>query len=155
MKKFLMFFSLSLLFFLINACEKNENEKNESKTKISANFDNESHNMGKNCMSCHTSGGNGEGWFNIAGTVYNENLTTTYPNKRVNLYTQPNGGGTLKYSLEVDAKGNFYSTETIDFGSGLYPSAVGSTTTKYMGSSTTTGQCSSCHGVSNDRIWTK
>jgi len=149
--------SIIAIFFIIgliamNACKK-ENERND--TKISSNGKSESHNMGQNCMNCHKSGGSGDGWFNIAGTVYDSLKVSTLVNSSVKLYTEPNGAGTLKYTIQVDAKGNFYTTENIDFGTGLYPSASGSNTTKYMGSSITMGQCNSCHGVSTDKIWSK
>lgn len=147
---------LTTLFFLcvivLVSCEK-EDDKNE--TKISAYNATESHQMGQNCMTCHMSGGTGEGWFNIAGTVYDSLKTNAYPNATVRLYTGANGTGTLKYTLEVDANGNFFTTESIDFSSALYPSVQGSTTTQFMGSSITMGQCNSCHGQSVDKIWTK
>jgi hypothetical protein len=54
----------------------------------------------------------------------------------------------------VDAFGNFYTTENIDFGNGLYASVEGNSSTKNMVSSITTGQCNSCHGISTDKIWT-
>ena len=110
--------------------------------------------MGQNCMNCHKSGGEGKGWFNVAGTVYTAGLSNTYPNTTVKLYTGPNGTGTLKYTINGDAKGNFFTTETIDFGSGLYPVVQGTSTAKYMSTTTTTGQCNSCHGVSTDKLWT-
>jgi hypothetical protein len=135
------------------SCEKEDDDNNE--TKISAYNETESHKMGQNCMTCHMSGGTGEGWFNIAGTVYDSLKTNTYPNATVRLYTGANGTGTLKYTIEVDANGNFFTTESIDFSSALYPSVQGSTTTQFMGSSITMGQCNSCHGQSTDKIWTK
>lgn len=155
MKKVFKLFML-LVFSLVLAvsCEKeNENENeggNESKTS-SANSS-ESHNMGQNCMNCHKQGGQGEGWFSIAGTVYDTSLTKVYTSATVKLYTAPNGGGTLKYTIPVDKKGNFYTTNAADFSAGLYPVVVGSTSTQFMSSSITTGQCNSCHGVSTSKI---
>lgn len=144
----------SLLILLVAAitqsCNKNENERN-----VSSNGANKSHNMGQNCMNCHKSGGPGEGIFNVAGTLYDSLQTSTYPNANIQLYTGPNGTGTLKYTIQADAKGNFFTTDAIDFGSGLYPAAVGSLGTHYMGSAITMGQCSSCHGVSTGKIWAK
>ena len=154
MKNKLFIFYLAAFVVMFNFCKKDDsNSGNETKT--SANFNTESHNMGQNCMNCHTQGGSGEGWFNLAGTVYNESFTNTEPNKTINLYTEPNGKGDLKYSIQVDGNGNFYSAQSINFGSGLYPAVVGNTVTKYMSSSITSGKCNSCHGVSNDKIWTK
>lgn len=149
--------TLSLLLicfavFVFEACKK-ENDENE--TNISSFNDTESHNMGQNCMNCHKSGGSGEGWFNAAGTVYDSLGTAVYPNALVELYSGPNGSGTKKYSIEVDGKGNFYTTEDINFGSGLYPSIKGSIVTKHMATAITTGQCNSCHGNSTGKLWTK
>ncbi len=131
-----------------------ENE-GENETKISSKNSNESHKMGENCMSCHKKGSSGEGWFNVAGTVYTELKTTAYPNATIKFYTEPNGAGTLKYTVFGDARGNFYTTENIDFGSGLYTSVQGATTTNHMISPVTSGQCNSCHSSSTEKIWIK
>lgn len=146
-------------FMLVQSCKKdNKNEnsvENNNVTNISTLGSNESHNLSQNCMNCHKQGGTGKGWFNAAGTVYDSIGTSTYPNATVKLFTGPNGTGTLKNTIQVDALGNFYTTETIDFGTGLYPSVKGSSTTKYMPSTIANGQCNSCHGVSTGKIWTK
>lgn len=133
----------------LQSCEKG------NETKISSFSSKESHNMGQNCMTCHSSGGEGEGWFNAAGTVYDSLQTSTYANAIIKLYSGPNGSGTVKATIEVDGNGNFYTTDNIDFGSGLYPSVKGNNITKYMGSTITMGQCNSCHGQSTNKIWTK
>ena len=48
-------------------------------------------------MSCHKSGGAGEGWFTIAGTVYDGTKNATYPNATVSATAvtkaQPKGSG--------------------------------------------------------------
>ena len=144
-------FQLLLLSFVVvsTSCEK----KNE--TKISNYSGIESHKMGQNCMNCHIKGGGGQGWFNVAGTVYDTTMQTTYPNATIKLYTDFGGNGTLKYTVKVDGRGNFYTTENIDFGSGLFPVVEGSNETHYMSSKITTGTCNSCHGVSTGVIWTK
>ena len=141
-------------FMMLTSCEKEGEGENE--TKISYNRDSESHNEGQNCMGCHRQGGEGEGrgWFIVAGTIYKAASNSTLPNGLVELYTGPGGTGTLAYKIEVDAKGNFYTTEDIHFGNGLYPVAVGSQSRKYMSDPVTTGQCNSCHGDSTDKIWT-
>ena len=128
-----------------------EDEGNE--TKISSYNSVENHKTGQDCMICHVSGGGGEGWFTVAGTVYNSWLTSVLPNATVILYTEANGTGDLVATIEVDEKGNFYTTKVIDFGTGLYTLVEGNTTTKIMCSSITSGKCNSCHGVSIDRIW--
>jgi len=133
------------------SCSKDD--ENEAMTSSSGS--NESHNAGRNCMECHRSGGSGEGIFKVAGTVYNEALTNINSNATAYLHTGANGTGTLIKAIEVDAKGNLYTTSSIDFGSGLYVSVEGATTTKYMSSAITSGACNSCHGSSTSKIWTK
>ncbi|HAF30185.1 MAG TPA: hypothetical protein DCG75_14180 [Bacteroidales bacterium] len=115
----------------------------------------ESHNTGQNCMSCHIAGGSGEGVFSVAGSVYDNSKESVLPNASIRLYTDANGTGNLVATLLSDKNGNFYTTETIDFGSGLYVLAEGNTTSKNMISSITSGACNSCHGVNVDRIWTE
>lgn len=143
----LAFIAAALISF--QSCNKDEGNE----TKISSHNSSESHKAGKNCMNCHVSGGDGEGWFTAAGTVYNSTHSSVYPGATVKLYTQANGAGTLVATVEVDKEGNFYTTEDIGFSSGLFPVIVGNSGTKHMASSTTTGQCNSCHGTSTDVLW--
>lgn len=140
-----------LIMVVMLSCEK----ENENETKISTYNSSDSHHIGQNCMNCHTSGGEGEGVFVVAGTVYDNLKTNTYPNATVRLYSGPDGTGDLIAIIQVDKLGNFYSTETINFGSGLFVSVQGETQTRYMPTSLTTGQCNSCHGNSIGRIWTE
>ena len=133
------------LFLVIQSC----NKRNE--TKISAAGGTKSHNMGQNCMNCHVSGGRGEGWFNAAGTAYSSITNTVCKNPVVQLYTERNGGGQLVATINGDAYGNFYTTESINFGSGLYPVVTGGGA-NFMTQSITQGACNSCHGVSTAQI---
>ena len=150
-KLWLIPFTMSLALLLINSCEK----KGCGSTNISTTNGHESHNAGQNCMNCHSSGGEGQGCFLAAGTVYDNAATSIYPNATIRLYSQPNGAGSVVATIQGDAKGNFYTTGSIDFGSGLYPSVTNSGgQTMYMSASTTTGACSSCHGVSQAKIST-
>jgi hypothetical protein len=149
---------LSLLTLLIAvaitivSCSHYNMEKAEK--NISKNADDESHNNGLNCMNCHKTGGKGEGWFNIAGSVYKSDNTTPNGNGKVYLYTDPDGQGTLKYTLEVDALGNFFTTETANFEGGLYPVHENTQgVKKYMQTPIITGQCQSCHNVTTPKIW--
>ncbi len=152
--KLIAYFSIFMIaILLLQSCQKDE-EGSESEQKVSAHNEKESHNMGLNCMNCHKSGGSGEGIFNVAGTVYNDLKTGTYPNATIKFFSEPNGNGLLKYTVEVDGLGNFYTTENIDFGNGLYASVERNSSTQNMASSITTGQCNSCHGISTDKIWT-
>ena len=149
-KLWLISFAFSLALLLINSCEK---EGGCGETKISFTNGSESHNAGQNCMNCHKSGKEGSGCFLAAGTVYDNTASNIYANATIRLYSQPNGAGSVVATIPGDAKGNFYTTANIDFGSGLYPSVTNSSgQTVYMSSSTTTGACSSCHGVSQAKI---
>jgi len=159
---------LATSFFTIQSCKKEDSptedsgtvtdyeggsEQNES--KVSTYNSLASHNTGQNCMSCHKSGGTGEGWFNVAGSVYDSTQVNAYPNTTVKLYTGPGGTGALKYTIQVDGRGNFYTTNAIDFSAPLYPAVTGGTSTQYMGGSISTGECMSCHNNTTGKIWTK
>ena len=138
-----------VLFSMVSSCNKEENE-----VKVSKNGGMQSHNTGQNCMSCHKSGGSGEGRFVVAGTIYKADMVTPNPNVVVKLYTEQGGAGLLKATLYVDAKGNFYTTEAIDLTQGLYPYVVGNGgSSQYMSSTISSGACNSCHGVSTDKLW--
>jgi len=134
-------------FALTTGCKK------ANQTKISSYGDNTSHNSGQNCINCHQQGGSGTFVFQIAGTVYDSTLSNTYANATVKLYTEANGAGTLKYTINGDALGNFYTTENIDFGSGLFVAVHGNAATHYMSSIVNSGQCNSCHGSSTAKMW--
>jgi hypothetical protein len=109
--------------------------------------------MGENCMNCHKSGGEGEGWFVVAGTVYAANLADIQPDGLVKLYTGANGSGTLRATIAVDGKGNFFTTNSIDFTGGLYTTVTSkSGNVSYMNSPVTDGKCNACHGSTTDKI---
>jgi hypothetical protein len=138
----------SLITF--NSCEK---EGGCDENNISATGGNKSHNMGQNCMHCHVSGGEGEGCFTAAGTAYDSLQTSTLHGGKIEFFTGPDGTGTISHTINIDNKGNFYTTASFSV-SGLYPvltSPLGQK--KYMGSALSSGQCNSCHGVSTDKIW--
>lgn len=121
-------------------------------TNISASGGHESHNFGMDCMNCHKSGGEGEGCFSVAGSVNKMNTTLPVSSGFVKLFTQPNGGGSLKYTIPIDSKGNFYSTDNIEY-TGLYPVIVGSSGSQFsMSSSISTGACNTCHTGSDKLI---
>jgi len=150
LKLFVPLFATTMLFFMQSCAPENEYGSAESSVAGS----NKSHNMGQNCMNCHKPGGGEAPVWKVAGTVYNEALTNTNPSATVNLYTGPNGTGTLKYTINVDAKGNFYTSSNVDFTGGLYPSVTGSTSTNSMSTPISTGACNSCHdGTSRSRVW--
>lgn len=82
--------------------------------QISRFGENESHNEGMNCMSCHYRSNKAEGWFTLSGTIFDNPGNST-----VELFTAL--GEPPIMVIEVDARGNFYTTEAIDYEpSGLY-----------------------------------
>lgn len=140
MKYFLMI--IIIMAFLISCENEDGNE-----TVISKNNTAKSHRTGDNCMDCHTQGGDGEGWFTIAGSLYDETQDKTYINGTVVLTTESGGAGETVHIVEVDNNGNFFTTETIDFSNGLYVGIYGINDEKqFMVSKIITGACNSCHG---------
>jgi hypothetical protein len=106
-----------------------------------------SHNTGRNCLSCHSS-------FKLAGSVYNKALTSAYAGAKVKITSQANGAGTVLAALTSDNNGNFYTSSSLSFVSGVFISIEGSSgTVKYMESSVTSGACNSCHGSSITKAW--
>jgi len=149
--KSITLFALIVMLTTLQSCSENEYGNIKDSTSGSS----ASHNMGQNCMNCHKSGGGEAPVWKVAGTVYNEALTATNSNATVKLYTGPNETGTLKYTIQVDAKGNFYTTSSIDFTGGLYPTVVGATSSYSMSTPIETGACNSCHNsVIRSKIWT-
>jgi len=110
-----------------------------------------SHNMGQNCMSCHKKGGQGEGWFSVAGTAYHTDNSTAQ-NVTVKLYSQPDGAGNLVKEIPGDLLRNFFITDIMSFRTGLYPVVEFNGVKSYMSSSISIGSCNSCHGVSTSKI---
>jgi hypothetical protein len=147
---------LTVLFFVVGisvslpSCKK---DGDCSVSNISSNGSDDSHNFGQNCLTCHKSGGEGKGCFNAAGSVYNTALSAHLSSGTVKFYTQPNGGGTLKYTVAIDSKGNFYTTESNTY-TGLYPAITGPNgTTNYMSTTIGSGACNSCHGSSTSALF--
>jgi len=146
-------FGITLLAFLIVistlslfSCKK---DKAGGGIKTSSYNDNSSHNVGTACMNCHNTGGSNSYWWTIAGTVYKPDTANLNPNSTVYLFSAVNGSGTLTVLLPVDAKGNFYTSSLVDFGSGLFPGIKSSSgEIRYMQSSITNGNCNSCHNPS-------
>lgn len=133
----------------ISSCKKN---KNCDETKISENGQSESHNNGRDCMECHKSSGDGEGCFNIAGSVFNSgggNLS----GGTVRLFSEPNAQGTLLATLQIDNLGNFFTTGDFVVGNGYYPQVEDANgNIKNMPTLATSGSCNSCHGVNTAKI---
>jgi hypothetical protein len=145
-----LFISISFILSL-QSCEK-ENEGCDEEN-ISMAGEDDSHNKGQNCMQCHVEGGEGDGCFVVAGTVYDSLQLNTVSSGKMEFYTEPNGQGQKIETVQIDSKGNFFTTDLFNF-QGLYPAVTGPNgITNYMGSPLSSGQCNSCHGVSTSRIW--
>ena len=137
---------LAAQIFFLGACSDSMDGDDNDVMKVSQQNTFDSHNAGQVCQNCHKSGGSGEGIFAAAGTVYHgNNLDQVYPNVTIHIYTQPNGQGTLVKTIEVDGRGNFYTTENINWGTGLYPAVSSPMGTIYMNTSIDRGNCNSCH----------
>lgn len=159
----IIFNSFSILFVaslitLLFSCKKDKKNDsgNEVETNISSKGETESHNNGQNCMNCHVSGGQGKGIFVVAGSVYDSLQTSNRINGTITLYSAANGSGSSVATIYVDGNGNFFTTETVDFVNGLYPSIKSSNgDVHYMPTSVSNGRCNSCHGVNARKIWVK
>jgi hypothetical protein len=143
---------LTVLFFFPVIAFLSCNHAKDIVENISKHGSTESHNQGMNCMQCHKKGGEGDGWFYLAGTAYTNDGANPASNVTLLMYTEADGKGTIKKRLDGDALGNFYSTDILGFGTGLYPALVFNNDTTFMGSSITQGSCNSCHGVSTSKI---
>ena len=114
----------------------------------------ESHNMGLNCMNCHSGTGEGQGCFAVAGTVYNQTFSKTKSNPTIQMYTQADGKGDLIKIIDGDDLGNFYNENSSGLTGSFYPVVVSSDgKVQKMLEPISTGACNSCHGVKTDKIW--
>jgi hypothetical protein len=79
-------------------------------------------------------------------SILPSNWSSTY----CNLFMQSQGS--IKKIIEGDKLGNFYTTDIIGFGTGLFPAVVYKNDTTFMSSSITYGSCNSCHGKTTSII---
>lgn len=143
---------LPAALFLVPACGGVSESGGSDVTSSSHYGETYSHRAGENCVACHRQGGDGAGWFTVAGTVYEPNLTVVNPDTTIRLYTGPGATGDLVGTIEVDGRGNFFTTRAIDFERGLYPVLYGKREVEYKALVTTSGECSRCHGVRVERL---
>jgi len=150
MKKLLVI-SVALLLVLSGCGEDEDSEGGTQESWAGSS----SHNFGQNCMNCHTSGGQGESTFTIAGSVYASDNSSADTSGTISIlvHTAAGGGGTLLKELPVDSSGNFYSTSAVTT-SGSYLGFKNSSTglTRYMSTVGTTGKCTSCHGSTTAKL---
>ncbi|MBZ5715032.1 hypothetical protein [Nannocystis pusilla] len=114
---------------------------------VSARGDDISHAVGDNCMRCHQENGPGPGRFTVAGTLHDADGAPA-PDGLVELRTAPDGAGDLVLAIEVDARGNFYSTEPLAFpDTALFPTVYSGDGARknHMPFPTSSGACNVCH----------
>jgi len=139
-------------FLICVACDDDSGDTGDGYLR-SDHTSSESHRTGENCAECHAGGGSGGYVFTVSGSVYQLDLTTPYPQTTVDLMSGVNGSGERLLTLEVDRKGNFYTTEPIDLGAGVYAIVYSPTGTQFKQQPVSVGACNSCHGVSSARIY--
>jgi hypothetical protein len=101
-----------------------------------------SHNAGQDCLRCHRD-------FGVAGTVYRAD-GSAYSGATVRLTTAASGGGSVILSVTTDASGNFHTSQSVGFGSGLFADVAGTGgARRSMEAAVTSGACNSCHDASN------
>jgi cytochrome c553 len=140
---------LLMLSLFVIACSHYDNlEKNGKES--SANSD--SHNSGKDCASCHNNASNEasrEYWWNIAGTVHENEKPTS--NISVQLWSEPLAKGFRIKNLISDKDGNFYTEKVVNLNGGCYPIAIRGNDTLFMDAKKYTGGgCNSCHNPSSN-----
>lgn len=141
------FLTLSLLGLFMTSCER-EGSGKCTETNIST-VTRSSHNVGKDCATCHTSGMDGRGCFTVAGTAYKKDKTTPIQNAVVMLFSRDENWNIINpekaIKLVCDKSGNFYSTESISF-AGKYPAVISNGDTTFMGGAlANNASCNSCH----------
>lgn len=147
--RLLLLFAIAVLGVSLVRCDKWVKPENE--TQISKHGDDESvdddHQFnGQNCMNCHYTEGRGEGWFTLAGSVLGNDTTGL-----VHVYQDFTQAPFT--TIEVDAVGNFYTTDAIDFSNGVNVSIEDDNgNLQIMGAKIFTGQCNLCHGVTTSKL---
>ena len=150
-KNILKFLIVLLPLLLSLGCSSSENDDDsDNNSKTSLHDTRDSHRPGQACLSCHNVGGSNDYQFRLAGTVYNLIETAVYPNATIYLYTGANATGNLVATVDVDALGNFYTTQSINWGSnGLYPMVTSSQGARAMSMPTSDENCNDCHNRNN------
>lgn len=143
------------LFFatVLGACS--HYDELQKDPKESRRGEDESHNEGENCSSCHNVNGHEAvregGWWTVSGTVFGDD-DKVQSNAVVELWEKPNQQGKLIKRLEVDEEGNFYTNQILNFMGGCYPAIKLDNKVKVMPIPYTGGSCNSCHGVSTSKL---
>ena len=146
-----------LLVFVATGCN-HYDELNKSKSDSSPNE--ESHNSGEDCNSCHHDNNNeaSQKWWYAAGTVYEVNGVKEASSGEVQLWSGPGATGELFHTMKIDKKGNFYTQRIINFKAGYFPIVIHNSDTFVM-SEIVTGtdlnkSCNNCHGNNGNGLHT-
>ncbi|MEM7162294.1 MAG: hypothetical protein AAF487_07610 [Bacteroidota bacterium] len=133
--------ALALVFLFVVACEKFS--RPDVGPEISGHNKSESHNKGLNCMTCHYSEGQAvEGIYSLAGSAFGNTQ-----NADVELYASSSASEPF-HIIEIDQFGNFYTTEPIEFGDGLFVAVRAENgDISFMQDPIMNGQCNLCHGT--------
>lgn len=148
-KKSLALSAAFAFIFVFTNCSHYDEINNDPKESRAG--DDESHESGNDCMSCHHKASDeaSEYWFTVAGTVYTDNDALAKSGE-VQLWSQPDGKGTLIYTLPIDLKGNFYTNKIIDFKGGYFPYVKVNGNDEDMPEKITGNNmnmsCNACHG---------
>jgi cytochrome c553 len=133
--------------FTIACSHYEELSKNSTDSKSG---DDESHNPGQDCGSCHNKSGSEaalEYWWTVAGTVFKTN-GSAQKSATIELWTKPGKQGTMVKRLVTDDLGNFYTDQILNFQGGVYPVIITASDEKKMSSAFSGGSCNSCHNGS-------
>ncbi len=147
-----------LLFLVVFAFQCSHYDELQKNGKESKHGSKSSHYHGQDCMTCHNDPDNAAskdgGWWNIAGSIFNDDGDAPFTNATVELWSQPNRSGTLYYTLEVDGLGNFYTEKIVTYNGLCYPVVANHDNNDYeaMEPQFNSGGCNSCHGSSEDVI---
>ncbi|MBC8313877.1 MAG: hypothetical protein ISR57_02200 [Bacteroidales bacterium] len=145
--------ALFLACLFLWACSKKELPEPPGAT-YSKHGDTLSHRNGQVCLTCHIPGGTATISFVVAGSVFQSDKSTPSVNGTLSFWSDQGGTGMLYATLEVDGKGNFYTTSSILPAQGVYPQILGTSgDVKTMPIMTPNGNCNSCHGVTDPPIW--
>jgi hypothetical protein len=145
-------FILIMVFVVVQSCSHYDEIQQNG---MESTADGDSHNAGRNCMSCHHEAGNEAYglWWYIAGTAFKDDHHVANSGGTVELWTQPNRNGEHLYTLKIDRSGNFYTQKIINFKRGFYPVLISPNgDIKAMTTQITEGACNSCHGITENVI---
>ncbi len=150
---------LLILFVVVFSFQCSHYDELQKNGKESTSGDTSSHNFGQDCMSCHnqkpSEAYSEGGWWNIAGSVTDEDGSGPFTNATMEFWSKPDREGVMYYSLPVDGLGNFYTAKVVNLNGSCFPVVVNNETGDYesMDQAYRSGGCNSCHGVTEALIY--